>query len=333
MALEGTFKDFHIADIVQLIGLQRKSGTLTLEGQEETLTLMFQDGAVVWAQSDRTPWEKRITQVLIARGVLTPLQLQEALDVQKGGKKNLSTVLEEQGYLKKNEWNSVLVREVEEAVYRPFGWTSGRYQFLPQDSVEKGETTIGPLGAENVLMEGIRRVDEWPMILERIPSMAIVFKVGSGDGRPILNQIDPCEVKMLALVDGRRAVRELVDCSGLGEFEGMRGLAALVGSGAITPTGPVPVVTPKSPVLRPVPLPRRAPRVSPRWIARLTWGVAAACFLVSMIVFRTEPLGLFPVSAAHVQSLDSVRILRAQADLAELGKAVEIFQARMGEYP
>jgi len=50
MALEGTFKDFHIADIVQLIGLQRKTGTLTVESEEDTLSMIFQEGAVVSAR-------------------------------------------------------------------------------------------------------------------------------------------------------------------------------------------------------------------------------------------------------------------------------------------
>ena len=93
MALEGTFKDFHVADIVQLIGLQRKTGVLTLEGEEDTLSLTFQDGAVVWVQSTRVPWEQRLTGPLLARGLLKPAQLQEALSLQKETGKKLHLVL------------------------------------------------------------------------------------------------------------------------------------------------------------------------------------------------------------------------------------------------
>jgi hypothetical protein len=334
MALEGTFKDFHIADIVQLIGLQRKTGALTLEGQDETLTLTFQDGGVVWAQSARTPWEQRVAQVLVARGLVTPLQLQAALTAQKGDKKKLSVLLEEKGFLPKKDWDSVLAREVEEAVYRPFRWTAGRYRFVPQPSVDLGEGRIGPLGAENVIMEGIRRVDEWPMVLEKIPSMAMVFKVGAGAGRLIPKQVEPAEVQMLDLVDGQRTVRELVDCSDLGEFEGMRGLASLVAAGAIASVGPIPVVPPETPAARPVAhLPARIPIEPPRWIAWLAWSLAAVWLLVAMVVFRAEPLGLWPLSATRAESLDHVRSLRAQADIADLERDLEIWAARTGEYP
>lgn len=335
MALEGTFKDFHIADIVQLIGLQRKTGTLTLEGEEDTLTITFQDGAVAWVQSLRVPWERRMAQILVAQGLLTPPQLQEALSAQKESQKKLSAILAERGLLQKKDWDGRLAREVEEAVYRPFRWTAGRYRFVSEQSVDLTEGTIGPLGAENLLMEGIRRVDEWPMILEKVPSAAMVFKVGSRAGKLHSKQIEAGEVKMLDLVDGKHTVRELVDRSGLGEFAAMHALASLVESGAITAVGPVP--TParvEAPVARIAPgLPARAPTAASPWIARLAWGLAVLWLLVSLVFLRAEPLGLLPLSPARAASLDRVRSLRARADLAELAHGVERYAAATGEVP
>ena len=43
MALEGTLRDFSLADIFQLIGLQRKTGVLTLRSKEDTVTVTFLD--------------------------------------------------------------------------------------------------------------------------------------------------------------------------------------------------------------------------------------------------------------------------------------------------
>jgi hypothetical protein len=190
-------------------------------------------------------------------------------------------------------------------VYRPFRWTAGRYRFVPE-AVDLGEGKIGPLGAENVLMEGIRRVDEWPMILEKIPSTAMVFKVGSRAGKLNPKKVEPSEVKMLDLVDGKGTVQDLVDRSGLGEFEAMRGLASLIAAGAIASVGAVPVAAPaKAPTVRMAPqLPARAPAKPPLWLARLGWGLAAVWLLGSLVLFRAEPLGLLPLSAAGAKSLD-----------------------------
>ena len=207
MALEGTFKDFHIADIVQLIGLQRKTGTLTLEGEDDTVVVTFQDGAVVWAQSTQLAWDDRLARLLVPRKLLTASQLQELTAGQQESKKKLGVLLAERGLVPRKEWDAMLAREVEETAYRPFGWKNGRYRFVPQPSVETPDGRIGPIPAEGLLMEGIRRLDEWPMIHERVPSAAMVLKVGGRGGRSAPKQIEPNEVKMLDLVDGKRTVQ------------------------------------------------------------------------------------------------------------------------------
>ncbi len=333
MALEGTFKDFHIADIVQLIGLQRKTGTLTLEGEEDTLTVIFQDGAVAWAQSTRVPWEQRIAQLLVARGLLTAAQLQETLSLQRESNKKLNVILADKGFLHQEAWDSVLALEVEEALCRPFRWTTGRYRFVSQPSVDLAEGKVGPLDTERLLLEGIRRVDEWPVIREKIPSPAMVFRVSSRPDMLQPKQIEPNEVKMLDLVDGKRTVQDLVDASGMGEFEAMRGLALLVGAGAIASIGPVPalVETPGGRVT--LTLPARAPLGPPPWLPRAAWAVALAWLVLCLLLFRWEPSGLLPLSARRIGSLDRVRSIRAQADLAQLSGDLELYLATQGEYP
>lgn len=335
MALEGTFKDFHIADIVQLIGLQRKTGRLTLEGEEDTLAITFEDGTVTWAQSTRVPWERRMAQLLVARGLLKPAQLQEVLSKQEESQKKLSAILTEAGLVKKKDWDDTLAREVEEAIYRPFRWTAGRYRFVSESSADLTDGRIGPLGAEAVLMEGIRRVDEWPAILRDVPSMTLVFKVESPAGTRDPKHVEADAAAVLDLVDGRRTVQELVDGSGLGEFAAMRTLAGLVEAGAIIPTGPVPAAPAEGvPAARGAPgLPARVPEGESPWIPRLAWGVAIVWLLASLLVFQVDPSGLLPLSPTRVRSLDRVRSLRARADLAELARRVEEYALTRGELP
>src|SRR5947209_15142826 len=49
MALSGTLKDFGIADILQLIGHQTKTGTLVLKSGNDEVDVLFVDGTVVFA--------------------------------------------------------------------------------------------------------------------------------------------------------------------------------------------------------------------------------------------------------------------------------------------
>ena len=46
----------------------------------------------------------------------------------------------------------------------------------PTDSVDYDRENFAPMSADFILMEGIRMVDEWPIIEKKIPSMDIVFR-------------------------------------------------------------------------------------------------------------------------------------------------------------
>ncbi|HEY5908837.1 MAG TPA: DUF4388 domain-containing protein, partial [Vicinamibacteria bacterium] len=71
MALEGTIKDFGLPDIFQLIGLQRKTGILTLTAEAESITVTFENGMVVMADSSSKRLEDRIGNVLVKQGKLS----------------------------------------------------------------------------------------------------------------------------------------------------------------------------------------------------------------------------------------------------------------------
>ena len=49
MGLEGTLKVFSLNDIFQVLGLQRKSGVLTVEGEADTVTISYFDEVEVGA--------------------------------------------------------------------------------------------------------------------------------------------------------------------------------------------------------------------------------------------------------------------------------------------
>jgi hypothetical protein len=51
MALRGTLKDFGIADILQLIGHQQKTGALVVKNRDQEVQVFFHEGNVVRAES------------------------------------------------------------------------------------------------------------------------------------------------------------------------------------------------------------------------------------------------------------------------------------------
>ena len=81
MALEGTLRDFSLADILQLISLQHKTGLLTVRGPADTVTLGFMDGMLVSAESSAQRLDTRLGTVLVKTRRLTAEALARALEL------------------------------------------------------------------------------------------------------------------------------------------------------------------------------------------------------------------------------------------------------------
>ena len=70
MGLEGTLQAFSVADILQMLTLQKKTGTLTIEGREDSVTVSFQGGQIVSANSTARSLEELAGNLLVRSGKL-----------------------------------------------------------------------------------------------------------------------------------------------------------------------------------------------------------------------------------------------------------------------
>ncbi len=176
MALEGTLQDFGIPDIFQLIGHQNKTGVLTLEKDEEVVTVSFQDGQIVWADSLNKKVEDMLGTVLVKSGKLTEEELQEALEIQKETLQRMGYVLVNNGFIEKEDLREALNVQVTQIIYKLFRWNEGEYKFKQQDQVDYDKENFTPIEVDSILMEGMRMVDEWPIIERKIDSYDMIFK-------------------------------------------------------------------------------------------------------------------------------------------------------------
>src|SRR5688500_5246587 len=181
MALEGTLKDFSLADIFQLIGLQRKTGVLTLRGKDDTVTVTFLDGKVVGADSLNRRLENRLGSVLMRTGYLTQDQLNRALEIQKETLQRLGFILTHYGIISAESLSEAIQLQIMQIVYRLFRWKDGDYHFSQETTIEYDRDNVVPITAESILMEGARMMDEWPIIEKRLRSMDMVFRKKGSD--------------------------------------------------------------------------------------------------------------------------------------------------------
>jgi hypothetical protein len=246
MALAGTLKDFGIADILQLIAQQQKTGVLHLRSKDQEVKVGFVDGAIVSAESATKKKRDLFGHLLVAAELITEAQLEMALETQKRSLQRLGDCLISQGVLTKDQYRRMAQLQFSETLYRLFTWKSGTYEF-EQGPVHHDTHDLEPVRAESVLMEGFRMVDEWPVIRKRIPRYDLVFAPGKylpPEGGPVdsgaeFASIGNSERRLFALVNGYRDVRKLIDLSCLGEFETCKALLNLANLGHVTALMPV----------------------------------------------------------------------------------------------
>ncbi len=254
MALEGTLRDFSLADIFQLIGLQRKTGVLTLRAPEDVVTVSFLDGKVVGADSLNKRLEDRLGQVLLKTNAVTQEELDAALRLQMETLERMGHILLRSAIISREELRRALEQQVLQIIYRVFRWNDGDYHFSQETSIDYDVELITPMGAESILMEGARMLDEWPIIEKRIPSRSAVFIAdvpiaqlqvvrdteldefhGLDRDEPApkaaplgRKSVTPVEADVVKLVDGLSSVDDIVRKSAQGEFETCKALYTLL---------------------------------------------------------------------------------------------------------
>jgi hypothetical protein len=338
VALKGTLKDFGIAEILQLIGQQAKSGVLHLESRDDAIHIALADGNVVRAESAGRKARERLGTMLVRAELITGEELDYALELQKKTLRRLGDILVELELVSKADLRETTALQTTETIFRLFHWKSGTYEFEPGD-VEWDRDTVTPLRAETVLMEGFRQVDEWPLIRKRITSTAMTFerlrelepgrgeKGARGGGRGgEFATLGPNERRVHDLATPGRTVEKIVDLSRLGEFEASKALLALVNLGYLRAIAPS----------------RRAASAAGayahRWPARLrrlaerALATLAIAAVLAALVTWVDRRGLAAGAQGQVGDNAAQRFL-ARYQLEQLRGALEVYRLERGEYP
>jgi hypothetical protein len=354
MALTGTLEDFGIAEILQLIGQQAKSGVLHLHGRGDEIHIAIADGFVVRAEAAGRKARERLGNMLVRAELIGRHDLDRALDLQKRTLRRLGDVLVEEGLVSKAALREMTALQTTETVYRLFHWKRGTYEFEPGE-VDWDRETVTPLRAESVLMEGFRQVDEWPVIRRRITSTAMTFerlgalepaRTGERAGQegadvdaafdafgeaPVERKgefasLGSNERRVHALAEPGRTVETIVDLSRLGEFETCKALLALVNLGHLRPIAPARRSAGVG-TYAPGGLGARLRHATVRIVA--TVALAAA---LAGIATWVDARGLATSGAAGVGDNAAQRFL-ARAQQARLRSALEVYRVERGEYP
>jgi len=131
----------------------------------------------------------------------------------------------------------------ENAFYRMLNTFEGNFevQFVPVDRQDRIDVST-----QGLLMEGMRRLDEWGRMLEQLPPLETVFEIDYQQLADRLSEI-PDEVNgLLRLFDGKRTLSRVVDESDFEDLAALGIISKLYFEGLIRELGTTPMDPPTS---------------------------------------------------------------------------------------
>lgn len=227
---EGDLSGFMTADVFAVLNMLRKSGVLSARREGVEKQVFWQDGEVVFAASS-TP-EDSLGGFLVRHGRISAEQANSAYSQSAPGRRQ-GKVLVEMGLITPRQLWWAVKNQVLDIVYSLFAWHDGRFAFHEGAAIPDEKIQL-QVSAANLIMEGMRRIDEWPRIRELISShdAVPVAAMNLEKARSEIN-FEPREAELFQLIDGRRTVRALISESELDEFDTLASLYSFLRAGIV----------------------------------------------------------------------------------------------------
>jgi Domain of unknown function (DUF4388) len=215
MSVSGNLKTMLPGDILQWLSLGQKTGTLFVRSGAVEKRIFFQKGRVISSASNNP--REYLGQFLVSHGFLTEQELAKGMEVQQQSGILLGKILVMIEAISENDLLRLMRLKAEEEIYDVFLWTEGDFQFA-DDELPKMEMVPLQVDVTGIIMEGMRRFDEWQRIREFIQSdmMIPVFdEAVDPDADP---ELEPIQRAVIRAIDGKRTIVDIEVESRASEF-------------------------------------------------------------------------------------------------------------------
>jgi Domain of unknown function (DUF4388) len=232
--LQGSLQEFSLPNVLNLVKMSAKTGVLSLRRKGDHGLLYFRDGHVYYATLE--PQIVPLGERLVRAGHISPEQLAEALAEQRDAAEGIRIggILVAKGFLQRGTLVEAVADQIEEAAFSLLTWTEGEFEFRGGGPAAD-EDIIVELSVDGVIMDGVRRLDEWDLIinslgsLQHVPRLAWDEEVVSRGGV----QLSAEDWRVVSSVDGRRDIGSIIRECGLNRFAAAKVLYRLANTGLV----------------------------------------------------------------------------------------------------
>jgi predicted DNA-binding transcriptional regulator len=249
MALKGNLRDFSVTQLLNLINLARKTGTLAIDTRETQARLCFKEGKLIYAMTDGQ--DDHLAAMLQRAGKITEEQahaIQTRADVKSD--KELGLLLMNAGYVSKDDIVKSVRIHILNNVYSLFTWSEGTFRFESNVLPFEDRITI-PIGLESVIMEGSRRLKEWERLQEELPDLNHALRFAERPEARLRDiSLSVEEWRVVSFINPRNTIRQIAQYNNMSDFQIRKIVYGLLQAGLVAlvwPEGtavPVPSATP-----------------------------------------------------------------------------------------
>jgi len=223
-ALSGDLGLISIADILTLLQDQAQTGTLTLAQAQAQIDVFLRTGRIELAGARGVPDEFLLGRFLVEAGEISGGALAAVIDERKATPEPVALLgadLVGRGLDTPAGLRKAMTLQTAALVYEGLRWGAGRFRFrVASELPQLARDAALELGVDALIMEGLRRVDEWRLIEREIGDFDLVFVrnedklTAFGRGKLLRD-----EVAVLEFVNGKNSVKDIIVLSKMGSFD------------------------------------------------------------------------------------------------------------------
>jgi hypothetical protein len=229
MALRGNLRDFSVTQLLNLINLAQKTGTLIVDGPAEQAYVSFRQGKLAYARIGTE--DGSLATILHEAHKLTPNQFRTLTERAASlSDKELGLLLINGGYVSQEDILSNLQSHFTKIIRKLFTWVEGLFRF--ENEMPPPEDRINVrLDLANLIIEGSRHLQEWEELQDEIPSLDLSLKFTE---RPMTNvNLSVQEWRVVKYIDPKNSMKQIAAATRMTDMEMRRIVYGLMQAGLV----------------------------------------------------------------------------------------------------
>jgi len=246
--IEGDLKKTSLFELFTVLSDQRATGILTIASERGAKHIALAEGEIT-VLSEGIEERTRLGDLLVARGHLTEDKLREALEEQRkiDPAPRIGEMLLKKGHVKFDQIQETVKFQIEEEISDVFTWKEASFRFQEAESVQElasllekaaGDVESRALSLsidpQALIVDAARRLTEWELIEERLPSQYLVFKLTPKADENFKKSSETTQ-RIMRLIREGRTLESIVKRTGMGRFECCKAVIRLIDDGRIVP--------------------------------------------------------------------------------------------------